>query len=48
MKYKPNYKFGLLDYIKDENISLADIDTSAIIDMSYLFENSSRKNFEGI
>ncbi|MEI0494829.1 BspA family leucine-rich repeat surface protein [Brachyspira intermedia] len=48
MKYKPKYKFGLLDYIKDENINLSDIDTSNIIDMSYLFEDSKRKNFDGI
>ena len=48
MKYKPKYKFGLLDYIKDESINLADIDTSDIIDMSYLFEDTKRKNFDGI
>ncbi|MEI0488602.1 BspA family leucine-rich repeat surface protein [Brachyspira pulli] len=48
MKYKPKYKFGLLDYIKDESINLADIDTSDMIDMSYLFEDSKRKNFDGI
>ena len=48
MKYKPKYKFGLLDYVKDENINLSDIDTSDIIDMSYLFEESKRKKFYGI
>ncbi|OEJ13416.1 hypothetical protein BFL38_01330 [Brachyspira hampsonii] len=48
MKYRPKYKFELLDYVKDENINLSSIDTSDIIDMSYLFEESKRKNFEGI
>ena len=47
-KYIVKYKYALLDLLKDENINLSDIDTSNMIDMSYLFQDSKRKNFDGI
>ena len=47
-KYIVKYKYALLDLLKDENINLYDIDTSNMIDMSYLFQESKRKNFDGI
>lgn len=47
-KYIVKYKYALLDLLKDENINLSDIDTSSMIDMSYLFQDSKRKNFDGI
>lgn len=47
-KYKPKTKEELKKLIDDESISLYDIDTSNITNMSELFRNSKRKNFEGI
>ena len=47
-KYKPKTKEELKKLTDDENISLSDIDTSLITDMSFLFKESKRKNFEGI
>ncbi|WP_028330803.1 BspA family leucine-rich repeat surface protein [Brachyspira alvinipulli] len=47
-KYKPKTNDELKKIIDDENISLADIDTSLITDMSFLFKESKRKNFDGI
>ena len=48
MKYKPQTKEELRILIQDENIYLGDIDTSLITDMSELFKNSKRVNFEGL
>ena len=48
MKYKPQTKEELKNLIQDENIYLGDIDTSLITDMSELFKNSKRVNFEGL
>ncbi|MEI0488616.1 BspA family leucine-rich repeat surface protein [Brachyspira pulli] len=48
MKYKPQTKEELRTLIQDENIYLGDIDTSLITDMSELFKNSKRVNFEGL
>ena len=48
MKYKPQTKEELKKLTDDESICLSDIDTSNITNMSELFRNSERKNFEGI
>ena len=48
MKYKPQTKEELIALLKNENIYLGDIDTSLITDMSGLFRDSKRVNFEGI
>ena len=48
MKYKPQTKEELKKLVEDENIYLGDIDTSLITDMSELFKNSKRVNFEGL
>ena len=48
MKYKPQTREELQKLVQDENIYLGDIDTSLITDMSNLFYESSRKDFEGI
>ena len=47
-KYKPQTKDELKELLKDESICLSDIDTSNIANMTELFRNSKRKNFEGI
>lgn len=47
-KYTPKTKEGLEKLVQYESIALGDIDTSAITDMSGLFENSTRKDFRGI
>ena len=47
-KYKPQTKEELKKLAEDENIYLGDIDTSLITDMSELFKNSNRDNFEGL
>ncbi|WP_157142764.1 BspA family leucine-rich repeat surface protein [Brachyspira pilosicoli] len=47
-KYKPQTKEELKKLIDDESIYLGDIDTSNIANMTELFRNSKRKNFEGI
>ncbi|MEI0670359.1 BspA family leucine-rich repeat surface protein, partial [Brachyspira pulli] len=48
MKYKPQTKEELQKLVQDESIYLGDIDTSLITDMSELFQNSKRVNFEGL
>lgn len=47
-KYKPQTKDELKKLTEDESICLSDIDTSNIANMTELFRNSKRKNFEGI
>lgn len=47
-KYQPQNKAELKALVYTDGISLASIDTSLISDMSYLFENSNRKDFTGI
>ena len=47
-KYKPTNKNELKQLINDFSINLGDIDTSLIKDMSYLFNNTKRTNFDGI
>lgn len=47
-KYSPKTKDELIELINDESVNLGDIDTSAITDMSELFQYSKRKNFSGI
>ena len=47
-KYKPQTKDELKKLKEDESICLSDIDTSNIANMTELFRNSKRKNFEGI
>ncbi|WP_297208527.1 hypothetical protein [uncultured Brachyspira sp.] len=37
MKYKPQTREELKEFVEDENIYLGDIDTSLITDMSELF-----------
>ena len=48
MKYFPKYKEELKKLCDDDSIYLGDIDTSQIVDMSNLFENSFREDFSGI
>ena len=47
-KYSPKTKLKLKELVDDESINLGDIDTSAITDMSYLFNSSKRTDFSGI
>ena len=47
-KYKPATKEELKELVFKDGIKLDCIDTSLITDMSYLFHESKRKNFEGI
>lgn len=47
-KYSPKTKEELEELVGDESVNLGDIDTSAITDMSYLFESSEREDFSGI
>ncbi|OEW96449.1 hypothetical protein A0M37_03175 [Campylobacter jejuni] len=47
-KYTPKTKEELKALVKDESIYLGDIDTIYIDDMSFLFANSTRKDFSGI
>ena len=47
-KYKPETKEELEKLVYTDGIKLYDIDTSLITDMSELFHNSTRKDFEGI
>lgn len=46
LKYQPKSKDKLAEQINDENIHLENISTSLIIDMSKLFYNSERGNFQ--
>ncbi|WP_086229175.1 BspA family leucine-rich repeat surface protein [Campylobacter devanensis] len=48
MKFHPKNKAELEKLIKNREINLGDIDTSAITDMSGLFYESERKDFSGI
>ncbi|MGX3097830.1 BspA family leucine-rich repeat surface protein [Helicobacter sp. 23-1046] len=47
-KYSPKTKLKLKELVDDLSIHLGDIDTSAIADMSYLFNDSERTDFSGI
>lgn len=47
-RFKPKTKNELRELINDDRISLANIDTSLITDMSSLFEGSERIDFDGI
>ena len=47
-KYYPQDKLELKRLVSNENVYLADIDTSAVSDMSELFKYSKRVNFSGI
>lgn len=47
-KYKPCNRKELRELVKDESICLSDIDTSLITDMSWLFCDSIRMNFDGL
>ncbi|TEY00702.1 BspA family leucine-rich repeat surface protein [Campylobacter sp. US33a] len=47
-KYIPIDLENLKKLVDDPNINLGDIDTSNITDMSFLFKNSTRKDFSGI
>ena len=47
-KYSPKTKLKLKELVDDLSINLGDIDTSAITDMSYLFNSSKRTDFSGI
>ncbi|MCL1603979.1 DarT ssDNA thymidine ADP-ribosyltransferase family protein [Succinatimonas hippei] len=47
-KYHPATKEELKKLVEDESIYLGDINTSFITDMSNLFEDTSRVNFDGI
>ena len=47
-KYTPETKDELKALIDNESISLDEISTSKITDMSNLFRESRRKNFQGI
>ena len=47
-KYSPKTKENLQKLVNDNSVNLGDIDTSAITDMSNLFEDSEREDFSGI
>lgn len=47
-KFKPKNRAELRDLVKDNDIYLGDIDTSAISDMRALFKDVERKDFSGI
>ena len=47
-KYKPCSRKELRELVKDESICLGEIDTSLITDMSWLFCDSIRMNFDGL
>lgn len=46
--YTPKNKTELIEIVKNKSIPLSDIDTRNITDMSKVFANSKRKNFNGI
>ncbi|WP_300753027.1 BspA family leucine-rich repeat surface protein [uncultured Brachyspira sp.] len=48
VQHKPKNKEELKKLTDDDNIYLGYIDTSLITDMSFLFKDSRRKNFDGI
>ena len=45
-KYKPNSLQELKELVSDKSVHLGDIDTSLITDMTELFKDSTRKNFD--
>ena len=47
-KYKPNSLQELKELVSDKSVQLGDIDTSLITDMTELFKDSTRKNFDGL
>ena len=47
-KYSPKTYDELKELVENESVNLGDIDTSAIDDMSSLFDGSTRKDFSGI
>ncbi|WP_104706599.1 BspA family leucine-rich repeat surface protein, partial [Helicobacter bizzozeronii] len=47
-KYCPQSKEELKKLVADESVHLGDIDISKITDLSYVFSESNRKNFEGL
>lgn len=47
-RYKPNSLQELKELVNDKSICLGDIDTSLITDMTELFKDSKRKNFDGL
>ena len=47
-KYTPQTRDDLKRLVDDFGINLGDIDVVNITDMSYLFKESTRKNFDGI
>ena len=47
-KYKPATKEELKELVFKDGVKLDFVDTSLITDMSYLFHESKRKDFEGI
>lgn len=46
--YKPNSLQELKELVSDKSVHLGDIDTSLITDMTELFKDSTRKNFDGL
>ena len=46
MKYTPKTKKELEGLVNDLSINLGDIDTSKITDMSFLFDDTKRTDFE--
>lgn len=48
MQFKPTTKEELRELIKNEEICLGEINTELITDMSWLFVNIKRKNYNGI
>ena len=46
--YKPVDKDELVNLVNDPKVSLGDIDTSLITDMSELFKDTSRSDFSGL
>ena len=45
---KPTSTKELAELVQDESVCLGDIDTSLITDMTELFRDSMRKNFDGL
>lgn len=48
VKFIPETTSELKKLVSDKRISLADIDVSKVYDFDFLFDNSTRKNWEGI
>ncbi|WP_281769759.1 BspA family leucine-rich repeat surface protein, partial [Helicobacter ailurogastricus] len=47
-RYFPKTNEELKELVKDENIHLGEIDVSGVEDMSGVFSDSQRQNFEGL